>query len=447
METPRNPQDPPTRSDRRATRREFLVKAGAAGAAISAAACTLPPNLNKSRKLAAVPPPEPPPAGEPIRMGIIGVGGMGGGHLHAFLNFHQKGTEKVDIVALSDVAQPRLDDGMRVLANGQKGVEVTAYPDYRDLLKRPDIHAVLIATPEHWHFKHAIDAIRAGKDVYCEKPMSLRLWQALEVEKVVRDSDRMFNVGTQHIMQPKYGEARKLVRAGAIGKLVWSQTSYCRNSKDGEWNYYGIDKRIQPGKTLDWKAWCGPNKFIPWDPLVYHRWRRYKDWSTGIIGDLLVHVMTPLVWAQDLGWPKRVVATGDHVVDLAMENHDQVNLLVDFEGGHQMVVSGSTANEIGLETLIRGHKGTIYLGGGNCVMRPERIFADEVEEKVVRLKQVADQDEMRLAWLRSIRTRETPPGNIDLATKMMVAVDLATRSMWEGHAFVFDRDKNRTLRA
>ncbi|TAH38240.1 MAG: Gfo/Idh/MocA family oxidoreductase [Planctomycetota bacterium] len=437
----------PRRRDQ-SSRRQFLAAAGA-GAVLGA--CALPPNAN-SRRLHVGPkyyPAAPPGPDEPIRIGVIGTGGMGTEHCRAFIRLAQAGREKVAVVAVADVCKPHLDHAQRTCAEGQPELgEVLAFRDYRELLKRPDIHGVLIASPEHWHAQMAADALRAGKDVYCEKPMTLRLPEALELRKVVLDHDRVFNVGTQHIMLGKYGEAKKLLEQGALGTVVSSQTSYCRNSKDGEWNYYAVDPEVVPGPNLDWEAWCGPAKRIPFDTLVFHRWRRYKDWSTGIVGDLLVHMMTPLFWTANLGWPRRVSAHGDHFVDLAMENHDQVNMTVQFDDPkHIMLIAGSTANEIGLPTNIRGHKGTLDLGGGNCRLSPERIYADEMDPQEVRCPDVADQDEMRVRWLQCMRSRETPPGNIDLATKVMVAVDLGTRSMWEGHAFEFDPDRMRVTTA
>lgn len=391
----------------------------------------------------------PPKKGEPIRMAVIGTGGMGTGHCEAFSTFGADGRANVEIVALADVCDPRVENAKKKIQQKQsKSVELTTYRDYHDVLKRDDINAVLIAAPEHWHAQLAIDAITAGKDVYCEKPMTLRLEQAMDVRKVVlAHPDRIFQVGTQKMMLPKYAAARKAIKDGKIGKPVWSQTSYCRNSKDGEWLYYAIDPAWKPGVNLDWEMWLSYLGPRPWDPEVYARWRRYKDFSTGIIGDLLVHVMTPMVFALDMGWPIRVTATGGHYVDKAMENHDQVNLTAQFEDGHTMVVAGSTDNEVGLETLIRGHKANIYLNSRHCVIRPERIFVDDVDGETIECPDIGnDQDQLRLNWLECIRSRQPAASNIDLASKVMVIVDLATRSMWEGAAYTFDPGRMRAQR-
>jgi predicted dehydrogenase len=391
---------------------------------------------------------KPPMDDEPIRMAIIGTGGMGGGHLNSIVSLADDGKTNTKIVALSDVCDSKLEGAQRV-AQERQGIEVDIYRDYRDLLKRDDIHAVLIASPEHWHAQHIIDALAAGKDVYAEKPMTLRLEQAMDVRKaVLAHPERIFQVGTQMIMLPKYNKAREVIKTGLIGKPVWSQTSYCRNSTTGEWNYYGIDPEWKPGVNLDWDAWLGDLGPREWDPKVYARWRRYKDFSTGIIGDLLVHLMTPLIFALDSGWPTRVIASGSHVIDHDMENHDQVNLTIQFEDGHTMIIAGSTANEVGLETMIRGHKANIYLNSRHCEVRPERLFVDDIDEERIECEDIGnDQDQLRLNWLECIRTRQPAKSNIDLASKVLVAVDLATRSMWEGHAFTFDPKTMRASKA
>jgi predicted dehydrogenase len=424
------------------TRRNFLITT-AAGAAAAAPAVS----ARSYRNLLG--------SNDRIRMAVIGPGGMGRGHIGSFCNLRKQGKVAFDIVAVCDVCQTHLDAGLEMARNGQDGeVQVDGYRYYQELLARDDIDAVLIATTEHSHAAIAIAAVLAGKDVYCEKPMTLRLDQALEVyDTVMAQEDVVFQVGTQKMALNKYREARRLIKEGAIGKPLWSQTSYCRNTPSGEWNYYGIDPKVVPGEMLDWEAWLGHLKTDPktggmreFDTKVFHRWRRYKDFSTGIIGDLLVHEMTPLFFALDLDWPSRVDAIGGHYIDKEMENHDQVNLTVQFPEEHTMIVAGSTCNEQGLATTIRGHEGTIYLAGNNCEVRPERPYVDDHDPQVVECERIADQDYLRLNWLESIRDRKKPFSTVDVGAKVMVAVDLATRSMWENKAFTFDKE-TREVRA
>lgn len=424
------------------TRRQFIANTVVAAAATSVLASCASTSSTKTGRVTAVPKAKarvPVGEGEDIRMAIIGTGGMGGGHMHAMMNFHNKGMEKVRVVALCDVNKIRLDDAHKQCEEIQ-GIQVDRYRYYPEVLAREDIHGVLIASPEHWHAQMAIDALAAGKDVYLEKPMTFFLEDAFKLrEMVLANPQLIFQVGTQKMILPKWTEAQKIIAAGGIGKPTFSQTSYCRNSKDGEWLYYNIDPKVVPGEALDWEAWCGPQGVREFDGALYARWRRYKDFSTGIVGDLLVHVMTPLMMALDAGWPTRVTATGGHYVDKAMENHDQVNMTIQFEKEHTMIVAGSTCNDIGLETMIRGHEATMWLNSNNVVIRPQPHWVNDIDEQTIECPNIAnDQDNLRLNWLECIRTRKAAVSGIDLASKMMVAVALATRSMWEGHAFSFD---------
>ena len=379
---------------------------------------------------------------EPIRVGIIGTGGMGGGHLDAFLRFRDDGREKLDVVGLADVCGPRLEGKLAKARERQAGVEVTATADWRELAARDDVHAVLIASPEHWHAHQAVACMQAGKDVYVEKPMTRHLADALWMQRQVDSGPQLCQVGTQYMMKTNHEKARELIRSGAIGKPTLSQTSYCRNSRNGEW-LYGIDEAVGPDNT-DWRAWCGPEGEHEWDTEVFHRWRRYRTWSTGIIGDLLVHQMTPLIYALDLGAPTRVTAAGGHYVDRAMENHDQVFLTVEYgddaEGsGHTMVVAGSTCNDRGMETLIRGHEADLFLGNdAKVVLKPQSPYVDDVDPQEYDCETTDWQDLLRLDWLSCVRSREQNRSTVELGVHHMVAVELATRSLWEGGAFRYD---------
>jgi len=365
------------------SRREFLTRA----AALAGTAAVLGTASKSSAKIGLDPNAKTPKSGQraalkdgdPIRIGVIGVGGMGTGHVHAMLGINERSEANVQVVALCDVCEPRWQNALIACNEKQTGVETKTYVHHEDLLARDDIHGVVIASTEHWHAGLSIDAIAAGKDVYCEKPMTLRLPEALHMRQVVKaNPDIIVQVGTQQMMRPKYQSAKKLLAEGAIGKPTFSQTSYCRNSKEGEWLYYKIDPAWEPGVNLDWDRWCGSLGKRDWDPQVYARWRRYKDYSTGIIGDLLVHVMTPMMYALDVGWPTRVVASGGHYVD----DIDELDI---------------PSEDIG-----------------------------------------NDQDALRRDWLNSIRTREPNKSQVDLAAQVMVAVDLASQSMWTGKSFGFD---------
>lgn len=426
-----------------ASRRQFLATSAlfAGAAAALGAGCQ---SLGGSGSVASAPVAPvkagkrtPVKDGEPIRLGVIGVGGMGTGHLEGLLGTPAGGRENVQVVAISDVAKPKLEGAVNRAAEAQR-LQVDGYRDYRELLARKDIHGVLIASPEHQHAPMSLAAIAAGKDVYCEKPFTFTIEEAFAVRKSVEASDLVLQVGTQHTMIPKYMEAKKLIAAGAIGKPTLTQTSYCRNSEKGEW-LYDIDPKLVPGEMLDWDAWLGHLAPAKFDTEVYHRWRRYRRYSAGIIGDLLVHQMTPLMMSLDVGWPVLVHGSGGHYVQKDMDNQDQVFLTVQFEKEHTLVVAGSTCNELGLETIIRGHKANLFLGADNVVLRPERTFAEQVDEKTIVCEPMGDdQHELRLNWMHCMRTREPVRSPVSLASQVMVIVDLGVRSLWDGKAYAFD---------
>lgn len=440
-------------TDSNPSRRSFLASSAAVLGAAALAKPLLAKNAQPVQQASAEKLPTPPGAdAKTLRIGVIGLGGPGGcamglGHCKALASLNSKGKEKVEVAAICDLNDLHLQYGLDEISKVQK-TKPDTHKKYQELLARKDLDGVLAAVPEHWHSKVGIDTIESGHDLYLEKPMCLNMADAIALYNCAKSHESVIaQVGTQMTRLPKYHEARKMIKSGLIGTPTFSQTSYCRNSKDGEW-HYTVDKRWKPGVNLDWDTWCGPLGPMPWDPKVYYQWRRYRKTSTGIIGDLLVHVMTPLMLALDQGWPVRVAATGGHLVDKEMENFDNINIVAQFESGHQMMVAGSTCNEAGLEILIRGHKGNIYLGGRHCEFRPERTFAEEVEPVKVECPDIGDDQDMhRLGWLESIRTREKPFSSIELGMKVMVVVDLATRSMWEGGAFTFDPKTMTSARA
>ncbi|MAG56662.1 MAG: hypothetical protein CMJ83_10265 [Planctomycetes bacterium] len=413
-------------------RRGFIKTSAAAAGAVALSASTAP-----GRDFGSGP-------NDAIGVGVIGVGGMGGGHCGSLMKIAKAKKENLKLVAVCDVAKPRVDRHAAA-AKKKQGIDVKAYRYYKDLLANQDVDCVWIASPEHWHAQMAIDAMAAGKDVYCEKPMTYDLPDAVRLYHAAKGSDRMLQVGTQYVTDPKYHKAEELIKAGKIGKPVSSVTGYCRNSKAGEWNYYRVEKAIVPGPNLDWEAWCGPLGPQKWDPLVYHRWRRYKKFSTGIIGDLLVHQMTPMVKLLGDCWPKRIVATGVHNIDMAMENFDQVNLTIEFDNGHTMVVWGSTCNATSPAPQVRGYKANLALSGNNCNLTPENIWSEDIDRENHKFNRSSSQDELRIDLLQRSRDRGTVLSPVEIGLKIMVIVDLAARSMWEGKAFGYDKKNMRAV--
>jgi len=249
-------------------RRDFVKTAVGAGVALGAAVVSLPA---KARIIGA---------NDRIHAGVIGVGGRGTGLLREALRLQE--TENIQVLAVSDVYVKRKN-------RAQEMCKGEGYLDYRELLNRNDIDAVIIATPDHWHAKIASEAMERGKDVYLEKPMTHTVEEARDVHETVVKSKRVLQVGSQTTSSDQWWKARKAIQDGMIGRLIMSQGSYHRNSEKGEWNYV-IDADAGPNASgdnyVDWKMWLGPAPSRPWNADRFFRFRKYWDYSGGIATDL-----------------------------------------------------------------------------------------------------------------------------------------------------------------
>ena len=202
-------------------------------------------------------------ANDRIHAGVIGVGGRGTGLLREALRLQE--TENIQVLAVSDVYVKRKN-------RAQEMCKGEGYLDYRELLNRNDIDAVIVATPDHWHAKIASEAMERGKDVYLEKPMTHTVEEARDVHETVVKSKRVLQVGSQTTSSDQWWKARKAIQDGMIGRLIMSQGSYHRNSEKGEWNYV-IDADAGPNASgdnyVDWKMWLGKAKDQPFFPQKF----------------------------------------------------------------------------------------------------------------------------------------------------------------------------------
>ncbi|MDI6829206.1 MAG: Gfo/Idh/MocA family oxidoreductase, partial [Armatimonadota bacterium] len=297
-------------SDSKLSRRDFLKGSAAAGAALGLGV------YNANAIMAA---PRVIGANDRIQIGIIGCGNKGTNHLRNLVQ-KSKNEGKVAVVAVCDIYEPRKNR-----AKGISGAEV--HHDYRKLLERKDIDAVVIATPDHWHALMAIDAMQAGKDVYLEKPMTYTWQEAKRVAEIAKETNRILQVGAQSCSDDRWWKANKLIKEGAIGKVLWTSASFCRNSVKGEWNY-PIDEGASPD-NLDWNAWLGPAPKRDFDKERYFRWRKYWDYSGGIATDLFYHTLSHLQVALGAEFPKRVSAGGGIYVQHDRDVPDTFHMIID----------------------------------------------------------------------------------------------------------------------
>ncbi|MBI3665553.1 MAG: Gfo/Idh/MocA family oxidoreductase, partial [Acidobacteria bacterium] len=273
-------------------------------------------------------------ANDRINFGLIGVGAMGFGHVKQLVR-RSKENGDVQVVAVSDIYTRRKKRAQEHAGLADKDV----HHDFRDLVARSDVDAVLIATPDHWHARQALDALRARKDVYLQKPMTYTIEEAREVAAAVRQTGRVLQVGSQHSSDLRYHRAREVIEKGWIGSPLWAQGTFSRNSIYGEWNYTIDDDGNE--ETIDWKAFLGPAPRRPFSQDRYFRWRKYWDYSGGIATDLLYHKLAPLLVAVTgpggAPFPTRVTAHGGIYVHKDREVPDSYATTVEYENfdGHQ----------------------------------------------------------------------------------------------------------------
>jgi predicted dehydrogenase len=413
------------------SRRDFL-KTGAAAATGVLTGCA--PGLSETVIRPAVPPTDRViGANDRITVGFIGLGWQGfDGHL---ATIREHGSELNAVGAA--VCEPwtvRLDRARTAL----ELTDADAVTDYRHLLDRQDIDAVFIGTPEFWHSQIAIDAMDAGKHLYCEKPLTRYLGEAFQLHDTLLASDRVFQLGSQYCSEGKWHRAAEIVSSGKIGAPVLAQASYMRNVPDGEWNYE-IDPALTED-TLDWNLWVGPVPNRRFSPNDYFRWKKYYPYTAGIIANLLTHRILPLMMATGAPeFPVRVACLGSNYITPDRDIPDNTQIIAEFPNGLAIAVVGSTVNEVGLPDIIRGHEGTLYFGGNSVELRPERPFADLVDPEMHEdIEPVVSVRNHVANWFDGIRTGVTPTGNIDLAIKAHTVVCLAEMSQRLGEMMHFD---------
>ena len=233
-----------------------------------------------------------------VQIALIGAGGQGSGDARSSL-----AVGGVKLVAVSDVYDGRLARAKEVW-----GDQVFTTRDYREVLARPDIDAVIIGTPDHWHRQISIDSLNAGKDVYCEKPMVQHLDDGKPVIAAQRTTGRILQVGSQRVSSIVYQKAKELLQAGAIGQLNMVEAWWDRNSALGAWEY-SVPPDATPA-TIDWNRFLGRAPKVPFEPVRLFRWRNYRDYGTGVAGDLFVHLFSGMHFVTGAIGPTRVYATG-----------------------------------------------------------------------------------------------------------------------------------------
>ena len=273
-------------------RRNFLKAAG-----LLTAESLIGPHLHL---LAATPdtPTPSPSKNDNLQIALIGAGIQGQGDTKTALQ-----VPGVKLVAVADCYQGRLDHSRELW-----GQDIFTTRDYREILARKDVDAVIVATPDHWHKQAAVDAMNAGKDVYCEKPMIHLYSDGPEMIATSRSTGRILQVGSQRVSSVVYAKAKQLLASGAIGQLNQVTARWDRNSSIGAWNYT-VPLDAGP-ETCDWSRFLGTAPKIPFNAEHFFQWRKWKAYGSGVAGDLFVHLFSGTHFITGVDGPTRAMATG-----------------------------------------------------------------------------------------------------------------------------------------
>ncbi len=315
-------------------------------------------------------------ANERINVAFLGTGGRCQEHIK-IITRRQRDKKDVAAVAVCDVWDGNKEVGRglyfsaeRCGLNHDDKEHVTK--DYRRVLDLKDVDVVCIASPDHWHAKMSIDAAAAGKDIYCEKPMTKTIDEAHAVVDAMQKNNRVMTVGVQSMADPTWLKANEIIRSGRIGHVAQAQTSYYRNSLVGQWRYYKLTKDMNP-QTIDWDMFLGhqssifPNvplgPQIPFDRAVYGQWRCYWPFGGGMFTDLFVHQTTHMIAAMGVRYPARVVGAGGVYLEYDERDvPDVATVVADYDEGCQLIITATMINEHAIEECIRGKMATIRFG-------------------------------------------------------------------------------------
>ncbi|SKB62423.1 Tat (twin-arginine translocation) pathway signal sequence [Salegentibacter holothuriorum] len=276
-------------------RRSFIKNLGIAGATAAILPSTFAAETQNvsilKRKMAKA-------NNKTLKIALIGAGGMGVADTNTALEH-----DNIELVAVCDLYDGRLED-----AKQRWGSSLFLTKDYKDVLKRSDIDAVIIGTPDFWHKKISVDALNADKHVYCEKPLIHNIDEGQDIIKAWKKSGKIFMVGSQGMSSLGNEKAKELLAAGAIGTLNYAEGFWARNSALGAWQYpIPNDASTQ---TVDWEKYISISEDKPFDPLKFFRWRNYLDYGTGMAGDLFVHLFSSLHFITNSYGPNKIAASG-----------------------------------------------------------------------------------------------------------------------------------------
>ena len=427
-------------------RRDFIKSSSAVAAAATVAAGAMTSTASAANSVSP---------NAKMRIGFIGPGGRGfAAHVKSLSKLAVEG-QPIELVAVCDVYKVHVD---RAIDHIKKttGDEPTAYVDYTEMIEKENLDAVCIGTPDHWHAKQVIDSLAAGLHVYCEKPMTKTVEEAVDVVKAWKSSGKVMQVGVQSTSLPVWNQINSLLNAGNLGKVLMYQTEFFRNSSMGQWRYYKLEKEMTP-ENIDWKRWLGVDEglaeYEDFDREKYKQWRRFWPYGSGMFTDLFVHRTTSMLKATGLRFPGRVVGAGGLFMEYDGRNvPDVATVVADFKEGVQGLVTATMAcEETPIQQMIRGHHGSYVLGNGEAFdgfdyvpERPQVTLNSKLKPKRINTEEVEDTTYAHFKnWVEAMVAEDPSMCNNDplLGAAAITTVLLGAKSYREGKVYFFDDEK------
>jgi len=397
-------------------------------------------------------------ADTPLRVGLIGTGWYGKADLFRLIQ-----VAPVEVVSLCDVDSAMLADAAQQVAGRQVSKKTPrTYADYRRMLAEKDLDLVLIATPDHWHALPFLEAVKAGADVYVQKPVSVDVLEGQAMLAAARKYGRVVQVGTQRRSTPHLMEAREqIVKTGRLGKVALVEV-YC---------YYHMRATenppdIAPPASLDWEFYTGPAPMRPYNKLVHPRgWRAFMEYGNGIMGDMCIHMLDMVRWMMDLGMPTRVSSTGGIFVDKASKANITDSQAATFDFPDLRIVwthrtwGEAPDPKYPWGATLYGDKGTLKAsvmsydfvpqGGGESVHKDvtyefEQYPEDKTEKDLERHVAPAIRGHMK-DLLLNMKTRGRPVADIEQGYISTTACILANLSMKLGRTLEWDAALGRVV--
>lgn len=364
-------------------------------------------------------------ANERVRLAGLGVGGRA-----TYLLTLVSKAENTEIVAVCDVAEAR-----RRAAKEKFAPQGKDYVDYREILQRTDVDAVVIGAPDHWHVPMMIDAVKAGKDVYVEKPVSHTIEEGERVEAAVAGSKQIVQVGYQQRSWPHFIQARDIVAEGKLGQISLYLTSWYQDYVSG----MATPPKVDPA-TIDWKRFLGSAPDQPFDALRLTRWRWFWDFGGGHLTDLYSHFGDVVQWYADQYAPQSAQAAGSRAAIPQFECPETINAAWDYDS-FSVVYNGALNGSLdGGNILIRGHRATMKLNRDGFAIYPEGKIQRENTRWPEPEQGVTSAADGTIAHIQNfldcVRSRKQPNAPVKPAVAIARAAHLANaayraRNVWK----------------